>query len=205
MFFIATVELLVFECWVSLQLRCRHRPTLFVKCHETLNGTWCELALYKWNWIVLYNLKNTSADSSNGCVPGLDGRWPAASREHHRRKSPRSLPESPATSDLHQPHNRNRFSAGLQKCVSEISPTRPYLRRSGFCPVKWPCLSSATGSTKRSEKMRFNGNAATYMSFSHSWWLSFTWRYSVKKDPSSVFNRCLWKHKCSLQHLFSQF
>lgn len=46
-----------------------------------------------------------TTDSTDGCVPEPDERWPAALREHHRRRSPTSLPESRVTSDLHQWHN----------------------------------------------------------------------------------------------------
>lgn len=58
-------------------------------------------ALMRFCW----HKKKNQLDHRDVYVPELDGRWPAAWREHHRRRSPRFQPESQATSDLHQPHN----------------------------------------------------------------------------------------------------
>lgn len=97
------------SCRTEGSLPCTHRG-------HTKQQNWAE----QWSsssqdWIVVDPLGSKDRKKQQeGCAPEQDGRWPAASREHHRRRSPRSLPESRVTSDLHQSH-RNKPEMQLIK------------------------------------------------------------------------------------------
>lgn len=75
------------------------------------------------------NTKKTT-DSSDGCVPEPDERWPAALTEHHRRRSPMSLPESRVTSGLHQLHKNKQKRQSLK--TNSLALTTPAYFQTGY-------------------------------------------------------------------------
>lgn len=150
-------------------------------------------------------------DICNVHVPELDGRWPAAWREHHRRRSPRSQPESQAASDLHRPHNKLDSYHKHSKLDTVIQKLCGTFVESDFVPEDDHALCEQLVLWIRVNKLLFWTNVrdqptkqsiycycccCKIFSFNQLYksWVLITWRYSVKKDPNSVFNKCLMKN-----------